>query len=443
VHQNVSRVVALGAVPKMVELLTKRNSELQYETGWVLTNVCAGTTEETEVVVRAGAVPILISLLQSPSFDVRVQAAWCLGNIAGDSPRCRDTVVEHGIVDVLLNLYSEEYRNIELIQKADMMPFVRISVWAIANLCRGHRPPPHWTKILPIYPVLCHLLQVQDEETLTDICWGISRIIHGTHDKLKNLVSPELCERLIELIRFPTDMKSLSLCLPALRAITNIVSGDDYTTSMLISVENAFPHLVQLLQHSYTGIRKEVVLTFSNIAAGTIEQVQAVARSGVVEILLHKLTEQGVDYKMKREIVWFFSNLSSLHDIDIAIFLVSQKTIPSLLATLDQHSSDNVILLKSLDVFINLLASGSSRNAANPFLQQFPSSFIASVSKLCAGSQSSELQDRCLSLKNLWDSFSKSSTSSMPLSASINQLDHEMELEHLEDEMRGLNLQPS
>ncbi|KAI9139722.1 armadillo-type protein [Paraphysoderma sedebokerense] len=408
VQENVKKVLDLKILPKMMEFLQKGNADLQYETGWVLTNICAGTSKETEAVVSAGAIPILIGLLRSDCFDVRVQSAWCLGNIAGDSPRLRDAVIDQGIIRTLLHLYNTEYSDVDRIQQSDVMPFVRISVWTIANLCRGYRPQPNWRIIMPIFPLLCRLLRMEDQETLTDICWGISRIMHGEHDNLHELVSSELCERLITLVNYPHDSRSLSLCVPALRAITNIVSGDDSTTSILLSVPHCLSRLVELLPHEYIGIKKEVILTFSNIAAGNIDQVRTVAHCGMIPPLLDWLKDPHQDYRMKREIIWCFSNLSSLHDADVAAGLVECGLIEILCNLLHFHADDHIILLKALDVFTNLITSGnlyvksSKDRIPNPVMPYFPLDFMETLQVLTYNNKSAEVKERCDNLKFAW-----------------------------------------
>jgi importin subunit alpha-6/7 len=60
----------------------------------------------------------------------------------------------------------------------------------------------------------------------------------------------------------------------ALRAVGNIVTGDDAQTQMILNC-SALPCLHHLLSSPKETIRKEACWTISNITAGNKQQIQA------------------------------------------------------------------------------------------------------------------------------------------------------------------------
>ena len=64
----------------------------------------------------------------------------------------------------------------------------------------------------------------------------------------------------------------------ALRAVGNIVTGDDVQTQIVINCA-ALPCLLKLLSSSKESIRKETCWTISNITAGNRPQIQVMSSS--------------------------------------------------------------------------------------------------------------------------------------------------------------------
>jgi hypothetical protein len=81
---------------------------------------------------------------------------------------------------------------------------------------------------------------------------------------------------------------------------------------------------VQLIAHTNREIQKEACWTLSNVAAGSIDQIQTVLDSGAVPSLVALASAPGTDPEVKNEACWVVLNATSCgSDLQIE-YLVAQ-----------------------------------------------------------------------------------------------------------------------
>jgi hypothetical protein len=103
-------ILDCGAVPRLKELVTHSNREIQKEACWTLSNIAAGTVDQIQSVIDSGAIPPLVKLVGDKKTDqeVRSEACWVVLNATScGSDSQIELLVDEGCVAVLGVLLSE------------------------------------------------------------------------------------------------------------------------------------------------------------------------------------------------------------------------------------------------------------------------------------------------------------------------------------------------
>ncbi|KAG0007819.1 Importin alpha subunit (Karyopherin alpha subunit) (Serine-rich RNA polymerase I suppressor protein) [Entomortierella chlamydospora] len=364
---RIDNVLALDCVRFFIAFLNMSDCpDLQYETAWVVTNIAAGTTAQTERLVEAGILaPLIHNLRVSRCVHVQTQTIWALGNISGDGPPYRDLILRSGALDVILQLI--EMCEDPTVAKDQKYMILRIAVWCVSNLCRGSgRCAPEWLQVTPAFPMLRRLMYIDDTEILADTCWAMCRILNGTHKMNLDsvVIDRELCARFVTLLSEPHP----TIQVPSLRSLINIASGPEHHTQLLIDAM-AIPVLgsQEMLSHRNSTIRRDALLGISNITAGTADQVREVTiqdNGNVMRRVLDILRrgdiggedlgeesidshEEGGDWRVLREAAWVVSNATSVLDLEIT------GKANYILPAIGLHHP--ALLTKLLDIVFNVL----------------------------------------------------------------------------------------
>jgi len=336
-------------IPQLLEFLKQsEHAQLQVEALWALTNVAAGTSENTQLLLKNDTVPILVSLLSSTHQEVLEQAVWVLGNIAGDGPKARDRVLRAEVLSPLLKCMKENPKT----------SLLRIATWTLSNLCDG-QPRPN-LDVASVLVVLRDVLNNEDSEILSHSCWALSHLCDGPSPHIEAVVQANVCERLVQLL----DSKFWRVVKPALRTIGNIVCAEDeidYTANIIEC--GAVPCLRELITHSNREIQKEACWTLSNIAAGTTDQIQKVLDSGCIPTLVNLASEfSDVDQDVRIEACWVLLNSTSCGSDSQIEFLVRQGCV----AVLCNLLHDSSMVMMALEGLEKILQVGEESNIVIP-----------------------------------------------------------------------------
>lgn len=354
------------------------------EAAWALSNIASGNTNQTQFAVDQGMIQPFGELLSHPDPEVREQAVWGLSNIAGESIY-RDTLLQAGIMQSLMQL-TNSHSDLKL-------SLVRNIAWLISNLCRG-KPQPDFKYTVHAVPALARMLLSNDEEMLADVCWAFSFLSDDnlpSNPKIDAVVTAGVVPRLVELLATSRNsqvqtpvLRTLGLlCHPLLLMLIllsgNIVTGDDKHTDVVISCPEFFPAVCALLEPSNHRkmLRKEAAWTFSNIAAGTSQQIATLltahARFGILDRVNWALVHG--EFEVQRECVWLYWNIYVGGTAEQMCEAVRANSLPSLVKFM-QRCEDTKTLIHGLDTVDGFLLAGRHlpdflRTGENPHCRLF------------------------------------------------------------------------
>ncbi len=354
-------------------------------------------TSNNLLVRHPEAIPSFISLMTSPDKDVCENAMWVVGNIAtgegsgvpgssnggsngsslgdmGDkspSVTVKDIVLAAGAMGPLL-------RCMERFQ--DSLSLQRIGSWVISTLVENKVPPGKKSSssnnsdhsriedidLDQLLNTVRRVIQFDDDDILSYTCWSLSHLCDGPPSNIAAVVTSVdekdppggLVPRLVKLLHH----SNWRVTKPALRTIGNIVCAE-YDEDAAIALDDkplltdftevilecdAVPRLKSLINHCNREIQKEACWTLSNIAAGTVDQIQAVIDSGAIPPLVSLVNDETTDQEVRSEACWVVLNATSCgSDAQIGV-LVAEGCV-SVLGLLLEETNMVTMALEGLE----------------------------------------------------------------------------------------------
>jgi len=244
-----------------------------------------------------------------------IKAVWAIGNISGDSAECRDIALANGALypmTVVLKKALDDKDNI----------ISKHGTWALSNLCRG-KPAPQYERVREALPVLSAVVQEEIHlDVLSDALWAVTYLSEGNYYKVGRVLQTGIVPSLVRHL----DCPYISVVVPALRILGNIVGGNDEQTDVVLQVPNVVKKLFRLLRHDKKAVRREVCWALSNIAAGRADQLEMIF--GNPEYV-HSLMKVAISDTMevKREAAWILTNATNDANEDQVVQMARSGTL--------------------------------------------------------------------------------------------------------------------
>jgi len=346
-----------GFIPLLAHYidLHSYSSVIVLEAAWALCNLAAGPKSTADLIVSSGSIDRLIGVIDQGYEEVSETAIWALGNLAEDGVLYRDLLLASGAHLPLLSI---------LLEASDISDSLsRVISWTLSALTKG-QPAVSTAIVKAILPGLQELAALVDNATQLDVLQTLGNV---------TCWETEYCELVAGagLLRYAVAFLPASegdFLLPALRVIGNVAACSDWMTQQILDLD-ILDRLEPLILHENTAIRKQVLWTLSNIAAGSTAQIQLFIAHSLSWRLLECFDD--ANYFVRKETVWVVGNLVKKGTSEQCAAMICAELIGRLAGVLRE---DVDLARKGVEIVQKLLLAGQSeqkRTAApqNPAAQ--------------------------------------------------------------------------
>lgn len=387
-------------IPRLVEILKSKHDArvLQFESAWTLTNIASGLTEHCSLLRAHGTVLTLIGIINAasaqgaqtqelgaaaaastvPDPDLVEQCVWALGNISGDGVEARDECLEGGAMASLAALWSRTTSHGKVASAVNYFgtlesgsapmashppaaykpSLINTLTWTVSNLCRAHsQNMAALHAVRPALPLLSEMLARAacsdfgdaDVEGVVNACWSLNHMaLFGSKGILEVLQVPDMAASIVACMR----SGNASIAKVVIKVVGNIISGENAQAQQLIDLD-IIPLMWAAFRREGRIKQYEIAWAFSNIAAGTPEQIQRLIESDGGTIVPHFLSAASstTDAPLRKELLYTVANLSNTH----IAYLVSLDAVPVLCRMLQTCEAEPEVIDIIAETLNNLL----------------------------------------------------------------------------------------
>lgn len=281
-------VIDMEIVPHLLSLLSEKfypYEDLQHEIIWLLANLAAGTTEDTDYLVEQNIIPILSNCLKESVLNkLHENIMWVLANICGESNlNHRDKILQMGVLDQVVR---------ELSKTPKQASYNKTAAWLMSNLVRG-TPFPPFEKVAKCFAALTHLLNEEHEGTKQNSLLSLSYLSQDSKEaNLKGIAENNLIQKVVNCI----NHKNPIIAMYALRIVGNLALGNKRVMNNLYEHE-VFKSVPNALKSSDRDLRKEACQTLANIFVNDFDDHDYVVDYDIIPMLIELAAQDDDEIK--------------------------------------------------------------------------------------------------------------------------------------------------
>eukprot|EP00831_Metopus_contortus_P064651 TRINITY_DN57848_c0_g1_i2.p1 TRINITY_DN57848_c0_g1~~TRINITY_DN57848_c0_g1_i2.p1 ORF type:complete len:364 (+),score=56.01 TRINITY_DN57848_c0_g1_i2:3-1094(+) len=205
-----SKVVKLGLVPRIVELLAHTDSRISLPNLRILGGITTGSDEQTQKVLDSKGIEGLAPLLKSKYKSLRKESCWVLSNIAAGTPSQINSLFNSRIIPDILQLMQVEELDVR-----------KEAAWIINNLCsKAELAGIQYMIESGVVKALCEILNTTDVQSIAVCLQSLSHLLRkapdiGIHD-LPQIIELEGYLEIIEKLQYHSNQVIYKLSLDIL-----------------------------------------------------------------------------------------------------------------------------------------------------------------------------------------------------------------------------------
>jgi len=197
------------SLPVLARLICHHDNEVIIDALWALSYLSDGNDNNIQAVVNAGIIPRVIQLLSNPNANMQTPALRCLGNIVTGNDQQTQACIDSGFLQSLKYLLRNTTR--KNIRKE--------AAWAISNITAGTREQTQMVINAGIVPELVNAFTINDFDVKKEAAYAICNATSWkAFDQVNFLVDNRILQPMVELLD-SRDTKVISISLECIENV--------------------------------------------------------------------------------------------------------------------------------------------------------------------------------------------------------------------------------